>query len=61
MVAAPAKVHCQERELERVNAFYLQKEAEVCVVVGLSRVTTYPSAAEATPKDPLGQETNGAS
>lgn len=28
-----AYAHFQERELEKVNAFYLQKEAEVCPTV----------------------------
>jgi CDK inhibitor PHO81 len=34
----------QERELEKVNAFYLQKEAEVCQVVDVSN-STYPLVA----------------
>ena len=51
----------QERELEKVNVFYLQKEAEVSrVTCAASKMPaphdTYPSTAQDPPENFVGQE-----
>lgn len=52
----------QERELEKVNAFYLQKEAEVSLsLAGRNSDKAHHRVAQIAPQDLVGQEEGDAS